>query len=174
MKKMTQYGFSLIELLSIMVIVGLVAGISIFSITGGMEYSRINKEYEVAYNSIKREIDRSIYTGQPRILKLTNQSFTVKNINRLINYCSNQTTDGEQYTTEADFSLSVYQCNSDFVCNNNVTDTGICILPGGGLNNTYLVKVHKEDNIFNRWITVFSSGLVQRGTPQNSQDLLLQ
>jgi len=174
MKIYSQKGFSLIELLSVMVIVGVVAGISIYSISGEIEFSKINKEYEIAHAILKKEIDRATYSGNPAIVKITNENVITKRDNRLANYCMFNMPVTAEHMPETEFNVQVFRCNNNYECNFNATENGICILPGGNLQYTYLVRFNNNDNSFKRWLTAYSTGMVERGIPQNSERFLIK
>jgi prepilin-type N-terminal cleavage/methylation domain-containing protein len=173
-----QKGFSLIELLVVISIVGIMSGLVLSSIGGGSALSILNEEYEITYQLLERELDDATNSGKTRVVEVSNTSFKVKdsNSNSFNIACDGATVinNAKTHIAEGAHSVNVYQCISDTDCTTNITASGVCIIGGGGVNGPILINYSLSgDNPIDRWLTIYSTGLIERGTPQNLEGILI-
>lgn len=169
-----QTGFSLIELLTVVAIVGIIAGL-VFSSQGESARSVMNEEYEIAYQILEREIDDASNSGETRFVVVDNSQVRVKNSTSYDNSCDVTTTDGEQHLAKGIHTVDVYQCTSASDCTANITTEGICIMGGGNINGPILINYSLAgDSPMDRWMTIYSTGLIERGTPQNREEVFVR
>lgn len=176
-------GFSLIELLVIVSIVGILAGIAVSSLSRTQSVdARLTEQYELAFAHTQGAILDAQATGYKQRLWLETAGVYQQQSTNFDSACETSMRSSSIVAlngteVQGDYEVQVFQCSlSSDTCDVEVTSQGLCIQADATLMNPYVVRFQSQN--LSRHFTVYSTGLVARGlnisSSGNAEGVLIQ
>ena len=178
LKRQTRYGdagFSLIELMAVVIIVGILSGLAIPSFQRNWQQERLKAATREATTWLEDVQLRAVQQSQTCVIQVIDSTATLQpstNTNPCINISTlnlrNSVQNAQQLVlcSQAALTPSNVECNSN---SSQTTPTEITITPRGTVSQGGLIKLHFSETIPNRCIAITQPlGMVRQGIERST------
>ena len=174
-KRNEEAGFSLIELMAVVIIVGILSGLAIPSFQRNWQQERLKAATREATTWLEDVQLRAVQQSQTCVIQVIDSTATLQpstNTNSCINISTlnlrNSVENAEKLAicSQAALIPSNVECNSN---SSQTTPTEITITPRGTVSQGGLIKLHFSETIPNRCIAITQPlGMVRQGIERSN------